>query len=784
MIRIISYTHLLILVLSVGVLFGCNSDIVEQKRQAESRYIRINGYPKGFSEVEVSTRSGKNEFETKLSTLYMLIFDANGQLVDVPQFIASGVPDFLIDTHSPSFVNHDQQALRQCDIFLVGNLNNGDLAGIRSLTELYNFEVEATTIHPDADPSFKGLVMIGQTQEKVDLSLARPSTSNNIQDIFMVSIYAKVVVNLQIRPEEHLPGNDQSFRMISWEVVNAPRYATLGAPDATDETAPSHGDKIPSSPSGLYSGSNPVGVSQSLSYTFYMLEHKRNKLNTVNYPEGIDEMSKQRFKPKFVNEDTDAAYMIINGIYVDHQLVTHETTYKLYLGANAVDDFYILRDNQYNNNITIKGVTSNSGYDESTVSFDARVTVNSGPVVVSVKRDTQLDCHYEVRPLDIYITPGYTVNVAVDPAAQNWIGLDRETIADGKVVKRDYFTTNLISTLPKSYGPFTSDFRVWAYFDENTSTSDRIGKIIFTYIETATGDQTVLTYTFLQKGLFEVAYNGHTYYIEFHEEYLHNFDPNDPFNNKTDGMFWGLDGMQLSHRRDAFKYDGILSNSITNNIKSLLRELDPQFYLYDFYTPRDEATVGTNGVTINERAGHAFTSDIVATAGIGPLKLNETAGSAVEYCYNKNKRNAAGIVSEIKWYLPAIDEIEDIVMGAYGTFTDFQNKYYWSSQPAYDYYTYHYRGLGGLNSGDGNFFNDNLYSARATKIDYQSSVYNTIKSGMSDYLIKFNFRRPSIFEAVTWGNPREEINPVTPVDDPGKQLRTNINRIRCVYRAN
>ena len=103
MIRIISYTHLLILVLSVGVLFGCNSDIVEQKRQAESRYIRINGYPKGFSEVEVSTRSGKNEFETKLSTLYMLIFDANGQLVDVPQFIASGVPDFLIDTHSPSF---------------------------------------------------------------------------------------------------------------------------------------------------------------------------------------------------------------------------------------------------------------------------------------------------------------------------------------------------------------------------------------------------------------------------------------------------------------------------------------------------------------------------------------------------------------------------------------------------------------------------------------------------------------------------------------------------------
>lgn len=784
MIRKISHIRLLMLALMGAVLFGCTNEIAEERTSAENRFVRINGQPKGFTEVDVSTRSGKNEFETKLSTLYMLIFDANGQLVDVPQFEASGVPNFVIDTHSPSFVNHDQQALKQCDIFLVGNLDNGDLAGIQNLSELLNFEVESTTIFPNGDPSFKGLVMIGKTQEKVDLSLSRPSTSNNIQEISMVSVYAKVVVNLQIRPEEYLPGRDQSFRMVSWEVVNAPRYATLGAPEATEETAPSHSDKIPSSPSGLYSGSNPVGVSQSLSYTFYMLEHKRNKDNEVNYPQGIDELSKQRFKPKLVNEDTDATYMLIHGVYIDHQQVSHETTYKLYLGANAVDDFYILRDNQYNNNITIKGVTSNNGYDDSTVSFDARVTVNSGPVSVTVKRDTQLDSHYEVRPLDIFVSPGYTVNVAVDAAAQSWIGLDRETVANGKVVKRDYFTTNLVSTLPKSYGPFTTDFRVWAYFDENSTTSDRTGNIVFTVTEDATGNQTLLTYTFLQKGLFEVTYNGHTYYIEFQEEYLHNFDPYDSYNNKTDGMFWGLEGVQLSHRRDAFRFNGMIEGIVTNGIKDRLRERGAQFYLYDFYTPRDVYKVGTNGVTINTRAGHAFTSDIVNTAGIGPLKLSETARSAVEYCYNKNKRNAAGVVTEVKWYLPAIDEIEDIVMGAYGTFTDFQNKYYWSSQPAYNEYFYEYEGWLGSNKGDGIFFNDNLLSARATKVEYKAPDYNTVNSGMSDYLIQFNFARRSLFGAVIWGNPRDEANPITPVDDPGKQLRTNINRIRCVYKVN
>ena len=73
--------------------------------------------------------------------------------------------------------------------------------------------------------------------------------------------------------------------------------------------------------------------------------------------------------------------------------------------------------------------------------------------------------------------------------------------------------------------------------------------------------------------------------------------------------------------------------------------------------------------------------------------------SAVEYCYNKNKRNAKGEVmfkesdgtwniDNFKWYLPAIDEIEDIVMSKYQgpdnqqhetfiRFLDFQNKYYY-----------------------------------------------------------------------------------------------------------
>lgn len=774
-------TQPILIALLTMLLWSCTEDAAQPHTPSGSRYVRINGMPTAYSDIEVSTRSPKNEFETKLTSLYMLIFDANGLIVGTPEFAPTGVPTFIIDTHTPPFSTHDQTAVKQCDIFLVGNLNEGDLDDVQTLADLFSIEVEATSIHPDADPASKGLVMIGKTADKIDLSLERPSTGNNIQEIAMVSIYAKVVVNLQVQPDQHLPGNDQSFRMISWEVVNAPRYATLGAPDAAAETAPSRNDKLTPGLSGLYSGANPVGVSQSLSYTFYMLEHKRNPVNTVTYPEGIEETAKQRFKNKLVNETTDAAYMIITGTYTDHQGLSHEATYKLYLGANAIDNFHLLRDNQYNNNITIRGVSSNNSFNESTVSFDARVTVNSGPVVIAVKRDTQLDCHYEVRPLDIFVSPGYTVNVAVDPTAQSWIGLDRETVgADGAPVKRDYFTTNLVSTLPKSYGPFTSDFRVWAYFDENSTTADRLGRIVFTCTEDATGNQTIITYTFLQKGLFEVSYNGNTYYIEFHEEYLHNFDPYDPFNNKMDGMSWGLEGVQLSDEFDAFTFEAVWLEAIINSqLKRFITN-----YVYDFYTPLDENVINSNRVEIHTRSGHSFTQKLTNKTGINqqPLKLTGKVSSAVEYCYNKNKRNPNGLINEadMKWYLPAIDEIEDIVMGAYGTFSDFQNKYYWSSQPAYNHYAYDIKGRLGGASGNGNFFNDNINNARATKVDYSGGNYSTVSSGMSGYIDRYNFTNTFLIissNGVT-------ANPIPPTNDPGNQIRSNINRIRCVYKRN
>jgi len=127
-------------------------------------------------------------------------------------------------------------------------------------------------------------------------------------------------------------------------------------------------------------------------------------------------------------------------------------------------------------------------------------------------------------------------------------------------------------------------------------------------------------------------------------------------------------------------------------------------------------------------------------AKIDGILLTEKPVSAFAYCYNKNKRNGDGEVPNQRWYLPSIDEIEDIALGAYDEFDKvFQNKKYWSCQPAYDYYSlsitgYNYVvGYWPLSTLEGEFFTDNKSRARATSVYTTDGVnYTNIKSGLPE----------------------------------------------------
>ena len=85
--------------------------------------------------------------------------------------------------------------------------------------------------------------------------------------------------------------------------------------------------------------------------------------------------------------------------------------------------------------------------------------------------------------------------------------------------------------------------------------------------------------------------------------------------------------------------------------------------------------------------------------------------NAIEYCYNRNKRDQNGKVLEAykKWYLPAIDEMEAIMMGGHDFFDDFHGQFYWSCQPAYVVNYARSTGVWGLSETiTGKYFRDDI----------------------------------------------------------------------------
>lgn len=569
---------------------------------------------------------------------------------------------------------------------------------------------------------------------------------------------------------------------------------------------------------------------------------------------------RQRFKP-LLPDGQAATYVTINGTFRDHQQHEFDVTYDVYLGNDNYGNFDTERNCEYFHYINIRGILNsddqvNYGPGEMPVSIDHRVNVNRvEPIIINLRRETLLDSHFEVRPLRIRKNPDYKgdlsnakvkVEVVYDKTpAQKWIGLERsfghgaqsgsttylatylvatDLAADrqNSKGKRKYFTTDLTTnTLSKPIGdldangysteggqsvivPVTAeDEAVWIYVDEAlvAEAGDAIRKatIRVSVAEDGTNYGTPIDYVIQQRQLFPVTYGDNTYLIEYEEEYLHNFDADDSY-GQTDfeGMQWGLPNEQLSHSHRAFFATGVFSG-----VMDWLLDNDDVKPFYDFYLTRD---ISNTSATRRDNAGYTFSNEIIAyvPSHFAPITMADSPDNVVEYCYNRNKRNADGSVASVNWYLPAIDEIENIMMGAYSIFIEFQDKYYWSSQPAF------YRGYGhyfsyALANENADYYFDDITSARSTKVVYNSNLkkHINVSSGVDGYEQLMEIYKP------LWGmgnNPelykvtstpfthtsrKDGKNFTTTIDSmtyktnhPGNKPRTSYARVRCVRKAN
>lgn len=804
-------------------LAACNVD--EPSNVIPDGAIKVVGVPVPFAQGN-ATKSVMSSDESTIVNMALFVFDSDGNKVDY-QFIESSKPLFIIDRQLPPYSSHDQNKMAACKLYILANIPEEDRSALSSLSSEDQFMATDCTIagvlRESAIRTSGGLPMWGSktvvdetaaTPQYIDLRSSSSALNGSVLQLHLTTFIAKLRFNISLDP---IQKSDlvQRFQLKSYTVENIPTLARVQMPASTDESAHRNGPFFSSSFTfgTVDNGVNPVmqGSGSQMSFWCYVPEHKVTPGGNVIYPTDIPEEDKQNFKPNWVTDNDHPIKVTLNGIYTDHRGVEKDVTYTLYPGANNYDDFFVVRNYEYIHNITIKGISNSK--EGTGVSLDCRVDVEQNDFTFELERETLLDSHWEIRPIRIIldkdlhpdadrvevqimeeggVTPSW-IRFEVPTASQisanptNYCNVSSGALAYGK---RRYFTSDLVTNTlaantsatvyanDASNTGVTNEHAIWVYVDENTdmpsspgSTTRRAIVQCRYYVTGQTAPKVIEQYYFIQKSLHNITYNSHTYGIEYYEEYLYNFDAREQYGSTTDGMAWGLNGMQLSYEDRAIYFsEGVATNLVNYFISGIEQDIR----VYDFYITKAESADGT---IEHPRSGNRFTKRIAQKANFGTLATNAVPQSAVEYCLNKNKRNSDGTVSDIIWYLPAIDEIEDICMGGYADFEVFQDKYYWSSQPAYTVYNWTYQSL--ENDGSGQMYLDNKSNARATKV---ANDFSVVHSGQDATTAEYSYSlvRPILSASVNVTGPTSTGN--TAKLDAGNQPRTTVNRIRCAYR--
>ena len=765
--------------------------------------LQVMGRVTNFNERQVTSRGLKTNEESKISNMSLFIFDNNEKCIDF-QHVNSANPVFVVDRHSLSN-NELGNPVDSCKLYIVANVFNGftnetlipdakDVIGKDLTADLLTASSPTVgVLIPE-----KGFPMIGHLDD-VNLSENNEALSSDILEIPLEALYAKIVFTIKVTPDQYSDDFTSSFNLSSWEVHNLPDSVSVGKLDSIGQTPFYNKVDTLSYKSRIITGSNPVSGSNELSFSFYMPEHKVNphtSASEYSYPFEIEDSIahpeykeyRQHYKPALVRGKSDydgkPAFVRIKGIYSNHHGHRKSVQYDVYLGNDNYSNFQIERNCQYNNFITIKGLTNHDGADSTTVAFDHRVTLTEVPMyTVWMERETLLDSHYEVRPIRIKLDEDFPedgkVEVRIlDAENKEWIRMEQKKTSSSvhsESGKRKYFTTNLVKDILKDDTLCTvtsnEDNCIWVYVNENTDTiptknlnaeqikdsiasrkkASRKAIIQIDYYANKNNPQPTLSekYSFNQRYLYPVASvsrkyveNGiekpYIYYIEYFEEYLYNFDSDDEYGlTDYEGMPWGLNNVQLSHIHDSF-----ICNETNSDWTSYIgaNPLKYDFYIGKHDDDNDNSDVYTkDGGTLHNFAGQEFTKEIAENpnAGIEYRTMADSVRSAVEYCYNKNKRNPDGTV-DVKWYLPSADELEDFIVPGYSDFKEFQDNYYWTSQPAYIRNAFYYEYFDGSKS-DRNredtyvfvTYEDNKTHARATKVVYNNSKYDYVLSGLN-----------------------------------------------------
>ena len=532
----------------LSVLIACtNEEKFGNRTQSFTDGFTIEVISQDMLVQQVTTRSNiiKENEESKINQLYLFFFDEAGNYLESDEndrlfkgYMAPGQSVTSVNIPTSAFTGDNAEKAAMATVYALANVatevvtdadNDGfpdnfpkegkDGKTPKQLFDEYLYDPSNYTSYSRDDITKlpqEGMPMVG----KVNSIKLTEKGSLILQ---LKALMARIDVNISIN-SDHTDATKQlpRLQMAEWGVYNMPTAIPFTEPEKGESKLDGKKRDMPNIQSNtvIYNNEEPLKL------TFYMFENLQpTNGKNIDYPQGVSEDDKQRWKPQLANDDATyfkmhAYYTTYNGdpsLPVEQDNSTIEAEFTFYLGGNHTNDFKVGRNRHYQNNVSITGLT-NVGNNPEHITFDARVNITSqgNAYHIAMLRERDHDAHFCVTPMDVYLfeddqNPKMTVSID-DPDNHKWIRMEKVpavNMANGSLPdgwtendhlivfnegtgkgyhaghgKRKYFTYDLVTNTLANNTTCRVDAsrdRIYFYLDENLSTKERKANVVLTY---------------------------------------------------------------------------------------------------------------------------------------------------------------------------------------------------------------------------------------------------------------------------------------------------------------
>ena len=221
--------------------------------------------------------------------------------------------------------------------------------------------------------------MFGQTDGAIDLTEA-----NSVIEIGLKRLFAKVSVELKLDHSTNLSTAqaNTNFELNSYRLVNLPLKVSLLPQDAESAWVNDGGSFAGENSHvasdikhKIYDADYILASDAQKKYTFdvYVPEYRLEPLPSANYDQ-------QEYKPKMYDSSKKAVHIVLKGSYIPGSGSSTNLDYSVFLGEDAIKSFTLNRNVQYNNYLTITGITKNADNTDAAL-IDHRVKMSDGDMV-------------------------------------------------------------------------------------------------------------------------------------------------------------------------------------------------------------------------------------------------------------------------------------------------------------------------------------------------------------------------------------------------------------------